>query len=82
MNYITRNHKFDINDNKAFEIYSDSTCEELEFTCNYDDMITVIEENINIMVNDGLLDYREAWEMRNDYIMYDETIDMLENGGY
>ena len=39
MIYISRNFNFDINDNKAFEIYSNSTCEHLEYTCNYDDMI-------------------------------------------
>lgn len=62
MNYISRNHKFDINDNKAFEIYSDSTCEELEYTCDYHDMITILRENLNLMVHDDLLDYREAWK--------------------
>lgn len=82
MNYISRNHKFDINDNKAFEIYSDSTCEELEYTCDYHDMITILRENLNLMVHDDLLDYREAWEMRDDYIMYNETVDLLENSGY
>ena len=33
MNYIVRNYEFNIDDNKAFEIYSDSTGEHLEYTC-------------------------------------------------
>ena len=79
MNYIVRNYEFNIDDNKAFEIYSDSTCEHLEYTCNYNDMIKILQDNISLMVNDGLIDYREAWNMRNDYIMYDELVESLEN---
>lgn len=79
MNYISRNHKFDINDNKAFEIYSDSTCEELEYTCKYDDMIKILQENIYLMFNDGLIDYKEGWDMRDNYILYNQTVELLES---
>ena len=82
MNYIVRNYEFNTDDNKAFEIYSDSTGEHLEYTCNYNDMIKIMQDNISLMVNDGLLDYREAWNMRNDYIMYDEIVESLENVDY
>ena len=82
MNYIVRNYEFNTDDNKAFEIYSDSTGEHLEYTCNYNDMIKIMQDNISLMVNDGLLAYREAWNMRNDYIMYDEIVESLENVDY
>ena len=82
MNYIVRKYEFNTDDNKAFEIYSDSTGEHLEYTCNYNDMIKIMQDNISLMVNDGLLDYREAWNMRNDYIMYDEIVESLENVDY
>ena len=81
MNYISRNYNFDINDNKAFEIYSDSTCEHLEYTCNYDDMIKIMQENISLMANDGLISYRQGWNMRNDYIMYNEYVELFEQYG-
>ena len=79
MNYIVRNFNFDINDNKAFEIYSDSTCEHLEYTCNYDDMLEIMQENIDMMLDDELIDYQEAWLIRNDYIAYNEIVESLEN---
>ena len=82
MNYIVSKYEFNTDDNKAFEIYSDSTGEHLEYTCNYNDMIKIMQDNISLMVNDGLLDYREAWNMRNDYIMYDEIVESLENVDY
>ena len=82
MNYIVRNYEFNTDDNKAFEIYSDSTCEHLEFTCNYHDMIKVMQDNIDMMLDDELIDYRDAWNMRNDYIMYDEIVESLENVDY
>ena len=78
MNYIVRNYEFNTDDNKAFEIYSDSTCERLEYTCNYNDMITILQDNISLMVNDGLISYRQAWNMRNDYIMYNEYVELSE----
>ena len=81
MIYISRNFNFDINDNKAVEIYSDSTCEHLEYTCNYNDMITILQDNISLMVNDGLISYRQGWNMRNDYIMYNEYVDLSEKYG-
>ena len=79
MIYISRNYNFDINDNKAFEIYSDSTLEHLEFTCNYRDMLKVMQDNIDIMLDNELIDYQEAWLIKDDYIAYDELIDSLEN---
>ena len=82
MIYISRNYKFDTDNNKAFEIYSDSTCEHLEYTCNYNDMLEIMQENIYLMANDGLISYREGWNMRNDYIMYDEYVELLENADY
>ena len=82
MNYIVRNYEFNIDDNKAFEIYSDSTGEHLEFTCNYHDMIKVMQDNIDMMLDDGLISYRQGWNMRNDYIMYDEIVESLENVDY
>ena len=81
MNYILRNYEFDANDNKAFEIYSDSTCEHLEYTCNYNDMIKIMQENISLMANDGLISYRQGWNMRNDYIMYNEYVELSEQYG-
>ena len=81
MNYITRNQKFDTDNNKAFEIYSDSTCEHLEYTRNYNDMITILQDNISLMANDGLISYRQGWNMRNDYIMYNEYVELFEQYG-
>ena len=81
MNYILRNYEFDTDNNKAFEIYSDSTCEHLEYTCNYNDMITILQDNISLMANDGLISYRQGWNMRNDYIMYNEYVELFEQYG-
>ena len=81
MNYIVRNYEFDTDNNKAFEIYSDSTCERLEYTCNYNDMITILQDNISLMANDGLISYRQGWNMRNDYIMYNEYVELFEQYG-
>ena len=81
MNYIVRNYEFNTDDNKAFEIYSDSTCEHLEYTCNYHDMLEIMQENIYLMANDGLISYREGWNMRNDYIMYNEYVELSEKYG-
>ena len=81
MNYIVRKYEFNTDDNKAFEIYSDSTCEHLEYTCNYHDMLEIMQENIYLMANDGLISYREGWNMRNDYIMYDEYVELFEQYG-
>ena len=79
MIYISRNYNFDTDNKKAFEIYSDSTCEHLEYACNYNAMIKVMHDNIDMMLDDGLIDYQEAWLMKDDYIAYDELIDLLEN---
>ena len=81
MNYIVRNYEFNTDDNKAFEIYSDSTCEHLEYTRNYNDMIKIMQENISLMANDGLISYRQGWNMRNDYIMYNEYVELSEKYG-
>ena len=81
MIYISQNYKFDNDDNKAFEIYSDSTCEHLEYTCNYHDMLEIMQENIYLMANDGLISYRQGWNMRNDYIMYNEYVELFEQYG-
>ena len=82
MNYIVRNYEFNTDDNKAFEIYSDSTGEHLEFICNYHGMIKVMQDNIDMMLDDELIDYQEAWLIRNDYIAYNEIVESLENAGY
>ena len=79
MIYITRNFNFDINDNKAVEIYSDSTCEHLEYTCNYHDMIEILNDNIRVMLEDGLIDHKEAWDMKDNYILYNQVVESLEN---
>ena len=79
MIYISRNFNFDINDNKAVEIYSDSTCEHLEYTCNYHDMIEILNDNIRLMLEDGLIDRKEALNMRDNYILYNQTVKSLEN---
>ena len=79
MIYISRNFNFDINDNKAVEIYSDSTLEHLEYTCNYHDMIKILNDNIRVMFEDGLIDYKEALNMRDNYILYNQTVKTLEN---
>ena len=81
MNYILRNYEFNADDNKAFEIYSDSTCEHLEYTCNYNDMTTILQDNVSLMANDGLISYRQGWNMRNDYIMYNEYVELSEKYG-
>ena len=81
MIYISRNFKFDTDNNKAFEIYSDSTCEHLEYTCNYHDMLEIMQENIYLMANDGLISYRQGWKMRDDYIMYNEYVELFEQYG-
>ena len=79
MIYILRNFNFDINDNKAVEIYSDSTCEHLEYTCNYHDMIEILNDNIRVMLEDGLIDHKEAWDMKDNYILYNQVVESLEN---
>lgn len=82
MNYIVRNYEFNTDDNKAFKIYSNSTCEHLEFTCNYHDMLKVVQDTIGIMLDNELLDYQEAWLIKDDYIAYNEIVDSLENVDY
>lgn len=79
MIHISRNYDFDSNENKAFEIYSDSTLEHLEFTCNYHDMLKVMQDNIDIMLENEMIDYQEAWLIKDDYIAYDELVYSLEN---
>ena len=79
MIYISRNFNFDINDNKAVEIYSDSTCEHLEYTCDYHDMIEILNDNIRVMLEDGLINHEEAWGMKDNYILYNQAVKSLEN---
>ena len=79
MIYISRNFNFDINDNKAVEIYSDSSCEHLEYTCNYHDMIEILNDNIRVMLEDGLIDHKEALNMKDNYILYNQAVKSLEN---
>ena len=81
MIYISRNYKFDTDNNKAFEIYSDSTCEHLEYVCNYNAMIKVMHDNIDMMLDDGLISYQQEWKMRDDYIMYNEYVELFEQYG-
>ena len=79
MNYILRNYEFNTDNKKAFEIYSDYTCEHLEYVCNYNAMIKVMHDNIDMMLDDGLIDYQEAWLMKDDYLAYNELVESLEN---
>ena len=79
MNYIVRNYEFNTDDNKAFEIYSDSTCEHIECTRNYHDMLEIMQENIDMMLDNKLIDYQEAWFIKDDYIAYNEFVESLEN---
>ena len=79
MIYISRNFNFDINDNKAVEIYSDSTCEHFEYTCNYHDMIEILNDNIRVMLEDGLINHEEALNMKDNYILYNQAVKSLEN---
>lgn len=81
MIYISRNYNFDTDNNKAFEIYSDSTCEHLEYTCSYNDMLEIMQENIDLMANDGLISYQQGLKMRDNYIMYNEYVELFEQYG-
>lgn len=81
MIYISRNYNFDTDNNKAFEIYSDSTREHLEYTCNYHDMLEIMQENISLMENEGLISYRQGGNMRDNYIMYNEYVELFEQYG-
>ena len=44
-------------------------------------MITILQDNISLMANDGLISYRQGWNMRNDYIMYNEYVELSEKYG-
>ena len=79
MNYIVRNYEFNTDNKKAFEIYSDSTCEHLEYTCNYHDMIEILNDNIRVMLEDGLINHEEALNMKDNYILYNQAVKSLEN---
>ena len=81
MNYIVHNPKFNPDDSKVFEIYSNSTCEHLEFTCNYYDMLKIVNENISLLANDGLISFRQGWKMRDNYVMYNEYVELYEKYG-
>ena len=45
-------------------------------------MIKVMQGNIDMMLDDELIDYQEAWLIRNDYIAYNEIVESLENVDY
>ena len=76
MIYITRNYTVNLDDKKAFEIYSDSTCEKLEFYCNYYEMIETLQNSLDELVNNGLITYEEAWAIRDDYVAYNEIVEI------
>ena len=80
MNYIVRNYEFNTDNKKAFEIYSDSTCEHLEYTCDYHDMIEILNDSIRVMLEDGLINHEEALNMKDNYILYNQAVKSLENG--
>ena len=76
MIYITRNYTVNLDDKNAFEIYSDSACENLKFSCNYYEMIETLQNSIDELVANGLISYEEAWNLRNDYIAYNEIVEL------
>lgn len=76
MIYITRNYEFNLDDKKAFNIYSDYSCKNLEFSCNYYEMIETLQNSLDELVANGLITYEEAWNLRNDYIAYNEIMEL------
>lgn len=75
MIYITRNYKLNLYSKNAFEIYSDSTCENLQFSCDYYEMIETLQNSLDEMVDNGLITHEQAWNMREDYIAYNEIVE-------
>lgn len=76
MIYITRNYEFNLDNKKAFDIYSDYNCKNLEFTCNYYEMVETLQNSLDELVANGLISYEEAWAMREDYIAYNEIVEL------
>lgn len=76
MIYITRNYEYNLDDKKAFDIYSDYNCKNLEFSCNYYQMIETLQNSLDELLANGLITYEEAWNLRNDYIAYNEIVEM------
>ena len=76
MLYIARNYEFNLDNKKAFDIYSDYICKNLEFSCNYYEMIETLQNSLDELVANGLITYEEAWNLRNDYIAYNEIVEM------
>lgn len=76
MLYIARNYEFNLDNKKAFDIYSDYNCKNLEFSCNYYEMIETLQNSLDELVANGLISYEEAWNLRNDYIAYNEIVEM------
>ena len=76
MIYITRNYEFNLDDKKAFDIYSDYSCKNLELSCNYYQMVETLQNSLDELVANGLISYEEAWNLRNDYIAYNEIVEL------
>ena len=76
MIYITRNFEFNLDNKKAFDIYSDSACKNLKFPCDYYEMIETLQNSIDELLANGLITYEEAWAMRDDYIAYNEIVEL------
>lgn len=76
MIYITRNYAVNLDDKNAFEIYSDYTCKNLKFSSNYYEMIETLQNSIDELLANGLITYEEAWGMRDDYIAYNEIVEL------
>lgn len=74
MIYITRNYEYNLDDKKAFDIYSDYACNNLEFSCNYYEMVETLQNSLDELVDNGFISYEEAWNLRNDYIAYNEIV--------
>ena len=76
MIYIARNYEFNLDNKKAFNIYSDYNCNNLEFSCNYYEMIETLQNSLDELVANGFITYEEAWNLRNDYIAYNEIVEL------
>lgn len=76
MIYITRNYEYNSDDKKAFDIYSDYDCKKLEFSCNYYQMIETLQNSLDELLANGVITYEEAWAMRDDYVAYNEIVEM------
>lgn len=79
MIYITRNYEYNLGDKKAFNIYSDYNCNKLEFSCNYYEMVETLQNSLDELVSNGLITFEEAWNLRNDYVAYNEIVDIYSD---